>query len=78
MVFDIEFFTEVPISYNTVGNNIMRRTMYNRNSDHDASGVYQALKDRRKAYYHGKYNREVFSVVLLLACVGMFLLSSGV
>ncbi|WP_166422352.1 hypothetical protein [Paraglaciecola sp. 20A4] len=56
----------------------MRRDTYNRKSEHDASGVYQALKDRRKAYYHGKYNREVFSVVLLLACVGMFLLRTGI
>ena len=57
---------------------MMKYDMYNRKPEHDESGVYQALKDRRKAYYHGKYNREVFSVVLLLACVGMFLLRSGV
>ncbi len=56
---------------------MMKHDMYNRKPEHDESGVYQALKDRRKAYYHGKYNREVFSVVLLLACVGMFLLRSG-
>ncbi|WP_339771530.1 hypothetical protein [uncultured Paraglaciecola sp.] len=56
----------------------MRRDTYNRKPEHDVSGVYQALKDRRKAYYHGKYNREVFSVVLLLACIGMFLLRTGI
>ena len=36
------------------------------------------MKDRRKAYYHGKYNKEVFSIVLLLACVAMFVVRQGV
>lgn len=35
------------------------------------------MKDRRKAYYHGKYNKEVFSIVLLLACVAMFVVRQG-
>tara|TARA_R110000744_G_scaffold12870_3_gene37942 strand:+ start:4715 stop:4951 length:237 start_codon:yes stop_codon:yes gene_type:complete len=74
----VNFLTIRPIQDKTVEDNIMRRDTYNRKPEHDVSGVYQALKDRRKAYYHGKYNREVFSVVLLLACIGMFLLRTGI
>ena len=35
------------------------------------------IKDRRKAYYHGKYKKEVFSIVLLLAFVAMFVVRQG-
>ncbi|WP_164483520.1 hypothetical protein [Paraglaciecola hydrolytica] len=38
---------------------------------------FNMMKDRRKAYYHGKYNKEVFSIVLLLACIAMFVVRQG-
>jgi len=40
----------------------------------DVPGMFGLLKDRRKAYYHGKYNREIFFIILLLACVGILVI----
>jgi hypothetical protein len=36
------------------------------------------MKDRRKAYYHGKYNKRMFSMMLLLACIATFVVRQGV
>jgi len=38
---------------------------------------FQFGKNRRKAYYHGKYNREVFSVVFVCACVAAYVMRQG-
>lgn len=53
----------------------MKRSRHGKKVSDDLSGANTlTLKDRRKAYYHGKYNREIFSIVLLLAFVGMFII----
>jgi hypothetical protein len=38
---------------------------------------FNMMKDRRKAYYHGKYHKRMLSMVLLLACVAMFVVRQG-
>jgi hypothetical protein len=48
----------------------MKQVLHGKKGD-DGSGVSSLIKDRRKAYYHGKYNREIFSMLLLFACIGI-------
>lgn len=38
---------------------------------------FPALKDRRKAYYHGKYNKEVFSILLVVAAIALLIVRQG-
>ena len=40
----------------------------------DGGAIPAHHRDRRKSYYHGKYNRELTSIVLALAVV-MFVIS---
>ena len=56
---------------------IMKGAKFGRDRRTEVSGSCPVLKERRKSYYHGKYNREVFSVVILLACVATFMLRQG-
>ena len=53
----------------------MKRGTHGKKEMGEFSGTCDVVKDRRKAYYHGKYNREIFSIVLLLAIVGMLLIN---
>jgi len=51
----------------------MKPVMHGKKGD-DVSVMFGLHKDRRKAYYHGKYNREIFIIVLLLVCVGILVI----
>jgi hypothetical protein len=35
------------------------------------------FKERRKAYYHGKYSKRMLCVLLLISCVTLILLKQG-
>lgn len=48
----------------------MKRVVHGKKGD-DVCSMSHVFKDRRKAYYHGKYRREIFSIVVLLAFVSM-------
>ncbi|MFT6897275.1 MAG: hypothetical protein ACJA13_001681 [Paraglaciecola sp.] len=51
----------------------MKRVTHGKKGD-DFSAMGCQLKDRRKAYYHGKYNREIFSMLLLLVFIGILII----
>jgi hypothetical protein len=36
------------------------------------------FKDRRKAYYHGKYSKRMFSVLFLATCFIFLMIKQGV
>lgn len=55
----------------------MKRVRFDKTNYDDVAG-FHAMKDRRKAYYHGKYNKEIVSIVVVLAGVAMFILRQGV
>ncbi|WP_162832681.1 hypothetical protein [Paraglaciecola arctica] len=41
-----------------------------------ASGLYPdgpMFKERRKAYYHGKYSKRMLSLLLLVSCVALII-----
>ena len=45
-----------------------------------ASGVHPdgpLFKERRKAYYHGKYNKRMLSLLFLVSCVALIILKQG-
>jgi len=45
-----------------------------------ASGLHPdgpVFKERRKAYYHGKYSKRMLSLLLLVICVALVLLKQG-
>ncbi|MDP5032207.1 MAG: hypothetical protein NWQ54_21120 [Paraglaciecola sp.] len=54
----------------------MKRSRFDKTSYGDVVD-FHAMKDRRKAYYHGKYNKEIFSIVVVAAGVAMFMLRQG-
>jgi hypothetical protein len=35
------------------------------------------FRERRKAYYHGKYNKRMFSLLLIVTSVAVFILNQG-
>ncbi|MFT4938901.1 MAG: hypothetical protein ACI88A_001933 [Paraglaciecola sp.] len=55
----------------------MKRANFNKNQSPEMPTGFHALKDRRKSYYHGKYNREVISIVVLFTLVVMYMLGQG-
>ncbi|MFT6991384.1 MAG: hypothetical protein ACJASL_003371 [Paraglaciecola sp.] len=45
-----------------------------------ASGLHPdgpVFKERRKAYYHGKYSKRMLSLLLLVSCVVIIMLRQG-
>jgi hypothetical protein len=42
------------------------------------SAPFPGLMERRKSYYHGKYNRRMLSVFIVLACVIVFMMGHGI
>jgi hypothetical protein len=56
----------------------MKGANFGRERRSEESGSCLVLKERRKAYYHGKYNKEVVSIIILLACVATFMLRQGI
>jgi hypothetical protein len=36
------------------------------------------FKERRKAYYHGKYTKQMFSVLVIATCVAIIFLKQAV
>jgi hypothetical protein len=45
-----------------------------------ASGLYPdgpMFKERRKAYYHGKYSKRMLSLLLLVSSVALIILTQG-
>jgi hypothetical protein len=56
---------------------VMKRARLDK-TDYGSVAGFQAMKDRRKAYYHGKYNKEVFSILVLAAGVATFIVRQGV
>ena len=57
---------------------IMKGAKFTRDRTIGFFGSHPALIERRKSYYPGKYNREVFLIVVLLACATMFMLRWGI
>ncbi|MFT6738120.1 MAG: hypothetical protein ACJA0G_002266 [Kangiellaceae bacterium] len=35
------------------------------------------FKERRKAYYHGKYSKRMLSLLLLVSCVALIVVKQG-
>ena len=35
------------------------------------------FKERRKAYYHGKYSKRMMSLMLLVCCIAIIMLKQG-
>jgi hypothetical protein len=35
------------------------------------------FKERRKAYYHGKYSKRILSLLLLVSCAALIILSQS-
>ena len=52
----------------------MKSAKFNKNQSSEMSTGYHTLKERRKSYYHGKYDRELMSVVVLLTLVMVYIL----
>jgi hypothetical protein len=45
-----------------------------------ASGLHPdgpVFRERRKAYYHGKYNKRMLSLLLLVSCVTFVIAKQG-
>jgi hypothetical protein len=36
------------------------------------------FKERRKAYYHGKYNKRMLSLLLLVSCLALIMFGQSV
>ena len=45
------------------------------NSDMCSEGFF--FKERRKAYYHGKYHKRMLSLLLLVTAVAVMIVSQG-
>ncbi|WP_293750111.1 hypothetical protein [uncultured Paraglaciecola sp.] len=46
----------------------------------EASGLHSdgpVFKERRKAYYHGKYSKRMMSLLLLVSCVTLIIIKQG-
>jgi predicted metal-dependent peptidase len=54
----------------------MKRARFDKTNYADVAG-FPAMKDRRKAYYHGKYNKEIFSILVVIAGVAMYIVRQG-
>jgi len=45
-----------------------------------ASGLHPdgpMFRERRKAYYHGKYSKRMLSLLLLVSCVALVVIKQG-
>jgi hypothetical protein len=56
----------------------MKGANFEQDKSVDVSGEFPTSMERRKSYYHGKYDREVYSVIIVLASLAMFLLRQGI
>jgi hypothetical protein len=55
----------------------MKSAKFNKDRRSETQTGFYALKDRRKSYYHGKYNRQVVSIVLLFTLIVMYIVRQG-
>ncbi len=56
----------------------MRRLI---NERRKSTGVHPdgpIFKERRKAYYHGKYNNRVLPLLILISCIAVFMVRQGI
>lgn len=55
----------------------MKRSISERRQSSGLHPVGPLFKDRRKAYYHGKYSKRMFSVLLLATCIIFLMVKQG-
>ncbi|MFT5312996.1 MAG: hypothetical protein ACI8Z9_001480 [Paraglaciecola sp.] len=52
----------------------MKNVNFDRDRRKNHSNFFPVMMERRRSFYRGKYNGEVFTVIILFACVALFIL----